>query len=94
MTWFRWPLIGTANPTLHARLPHCAVGGSDRHSSSLLLVCPWSTRERVSPVTVIPRSPRVNPLQSSITRFLAWAVSWPITIGIVVWWWLEAERPA
>jgi len=36
----------------------------------------------------------VNPFQSVIARFLAWAVSWPITIGIVVWWWLEADRPA
>jgi hypothetical protein len=34
----------------------------------------------------------VNPSQSAIARFLAWAVSWPITIGVIVWWWwLEAD---
>jgi hypothetical protein len=27
-------------------------------------------------------------------HFLAWAVSWPITLGIIVWWWwLEPDRP-
>ena len=36
---------------------------------------------------------RVNPLQSAIARFLAWAVSWPITVGILLClWWLESDR--
>ena len=33
----------------------------------------------------------MNPFQSTIVRFLAWAVSWPITLGIIVWWWWWLE---
>jgi hypothetical protein len=41
-----------------------------------------------------PQEFSVNPFPSAIARFLAWAVSWPITIGILAWWWLEVDRPA
>lgn len=37
----------------------------------------------------------MNPFQSAIARFLAWVVSWPIAIGIMVWWWwLDPDQPA
>src|SRR4051812_39115283 len=87
-------LIGTANRTSHGRLPHCAVGASDRDWSPVLLACSLEHTRTRQCRHRHPRSPRVNPSQSAIARFLAWAFSWPIAIGIVVWWWwLEADRP-
>jgi hypothetical protein len=40
------------------------------------------------------QEPFVHPFPSTVARFLAWAVSWPITVGILAWWWLAVDRPA
>jgi hypothetical protein len=89
------PLIGTANPTAQAGLPHCAGDRSDGDCMPLLagvLMDYTRTRRCFHPHS---QESRVNPFQALIARFLAWAVSWPITIGILVWWWwLDSDRAA